>query len=183
LLLKSALIQVIERSKILRTTFIPWKRTFLQVVNSSITLPWTTITDKNLQHFLQDPSGDEMSLDGPLIRAAILNDEYLILEMHHALFDFWSSQFIIDDAVRIMKHGATTIPRRLQYNSFVAYQQAQDNVEVQAFWKEYLDSSTPTVLELGNGSTGTSFSVTHDLGTSLVDFSQKAGVGSSFSLL
>jgi acyl carrier protein len=115
----SAVEAVLARNTILRTSFLLWKKSFLQVVKPTATLPETLVKGKSLDSLLRDLSRKDMPINGPLVRAAVLDDEILVLEMHHALFDFWSSQFIIEDTIAILK-GNHTISR-LPFSSYIAY--------------------------------------------------------------
>ena len=114
---RSAMEEVLARNTILRTTFLPWKKSFLQVVNPTAILPWTNVRCQSLENFLDDMSTKEMSFDKPLIRVSVVNDEILVVEMHHALFDFWSRQFIIEDTIAILQ-GSHSISR-LPFSSYV----------------------------------------------------------------
>lgn len=169
---------VIAHNSILRTSFVPWKRTFLQVIKQEVSLPWKTLTNKTLESYMQESAGEEMSLDGLLIRAAILNGDLLILEMHHSLFDFWSSQFIFTDAISILQ-GQRPISR-MPFSAYVAYQQSQHDERARAFWKTYLESATPAILDLSSTqellNQPTPFTVTSQVRGGLSEFSSSHGI-------
>ena len=143
---KSALETVIARSSILRTTFVPWKRTFLQTVRPTISLPWKVIEDSTLESYLRASADEEMSLDEPLVRVTIVKGDLLVLGMHHALFDHWSSQNIIMDAISILQ-GQEPITRA-PFNTYIAYQQERHNEEAKSFWKGYLSAAKPSILDI-----------------------------------
>lgn len=86
-----------------------------------------------------------IALNGPLTRAAVVGDDLLILYMHHALFDFWSSQFIFLDMINILC-GKEPI-ERAPFCAYIAFQQKHHNAEARKSWKEYLQSSAPSVLD------------------------------------
>lgn len=169
---------VIAQNSILRTSFVPWKRTFLQVIKQEVSLPWKTLTNKTLESYMQESACEEMSLDGLLIRAAILNGDLLILEMHHSLFDFWSSQFIFTDAISILQ-GQRPISR-MPFSAYVAYQQSQHDERARAFWKTYLESATPAILDLSSTqellNQPTPFTVTSQVRSGLSEFSSSHGI-------
>ena len=146
---KSALESVVSRNAILRTSFKSWKRTFLQLVKPHISLPWNDFTNVSLESHRKNSAHQEMSLDGPLIRATLLRDNFLLVEMHHGLFDFWSSQFLFDDANAILQ-GRPPV-NRPSFNNYVAYQQAQHNEDAKAFWKGYLEGSVSSKVTNPNG--------------------------------
>lgn len=143
---KSALETVIARSIILRTNFVPWKRTFLQTARQSSTLPWKIMESSTLESYLEDTADQEMSLDEPLVRAAVVEGHLLVLEMHHALFDHWSSQYIFTDAISILQ-GQDLIPRA-PFNTYVAYQQKRHDDEAKTFWKDYLNAAKGSILDI-----------------------------------
>lgn len=173
---RSAMNIVLSRSNILRTIFFPWKRGFLQAVKHTATLPWTLVKGKSLPNFLRESAGIEMPLDEPLIRAAVVEDELLVLEMHHGLFDFWSSQFIIEDTIAILE-GRSIIPR-LPFSSYVAYQQRTHDDKAKDFWKSYLQSAAPTILDFTTESSRNAepLVLTSALGNGLAEYSHAHGV-------
>ncbi|KAI9654957.1 MAG: NRPS [Bathelium mastoideum] len=145
---KSALQAVVSRNAILRSSFKPFKRTFLQTVKPYVSLPWKDLSHKSLESYRNTTSAD-MAIDGPLVRATLLQDSLLLVEMHHGLFDFWSSQFIFNDANAILQ--GQTPANRASFNNYVAYQQTQHNEDAKAFWREYLENPTPSRLQNPNG--------------------------------
>lgn len=169
---------VIAQNSILRASFVPWERTFLQTINQKVSLPWKTLTNKTLESYMQESASEEMSLDGSLIRAVILNDDLLVLEMHHSLFDFWSSQFIFADAISILQ-GRRPISRT-PFSAYVAYQQSQHDEKARIFWKAYLESATPAILDLSSTTKllhqPYPFTVTSQVRAGLSEFSSSHGI-------
>lgn len=144
--IRSALEAVVARNPIFRTSFVPWKRTFLQTVKKSISLPWKVMSNSSLESYNARMADEDMELDGPLIRAAVLKDSLLVLDMHHALFDQWSSQNIFTDAISILQ-GQDPVSRS-PFSAYVAYQQSRHNDEARDFWKGYLGGATSSLLEI-----------------------------------
>lgn len=177
-LLRSAMDTAFARSSILRTTFFPWKRTFMQVVKSTANLPWTIIEGKSLDNFLNVLPRREMPIDGPLVRAAIVNKEWLILEMHHALFDFWSSQCIVEDTIATIQ-GQAVVPRQ-PFSTYVEWQQRRHDDDAQKFWKNYLQASPTSHLDfkknIDSDWNSESFVLTQNLGSHVANFSHNHGV-------
>lgn len=175
---QAAIEAVVAQNSILRTSFVPWKRTFLQTIKHRVSLPWKTLTNKTLESYMQESACEEMSLDDSLIRAAILNDDVLVLEMHHSLFDFWSSQFIFTDAISILQ-GQQPISR-MPFSTYVAYQQSQHDVEARIFWKTYLESATPAILDLSSTkdllNQPTSFNLISQVRAGLSEYSSSHGI-------
>ena len=144
--IRSALEAVMARNPIFRTSFVPWKRTFLQTVKRSISLPWKVMSNSSLEAYNARMANGDMPLDGPLVRAAVLKDNLLVLDMHHALFDQWSSQFIFADAIAILQDQEPV--SRSPFSTYVAYQQSRHDEEAKDFWKEYLGGATPSLLDI-----------------------------------
>ena len=167
---KAALDHVVQKSPILRTAFKPWKRSFLQMVNKSVVPPWRAIPNGDLATVLNQLRSHQMELDGPMVRATVLSSEYLIVEMHHSIFDYWSSQFIFADMVASLK-GEPPI-ERAPFNGYVAYQQtrARDRA-THSYWQKFLNSASETVLELSStDNSGGSFHTTTALGDTLTSY-------------
>ncbi|KFY40715.1 hypothetical protein V494_03345 [Pseudogymnoascus sp. VKM F-4513 (FW-928)] len=144
-----AMNEVLARSSILRTVFFPHKRSFIQAVKKTARIPWKSIKGASLDSVMRDSSREEMPLDEPLIRVTVIDEEILLLEMHHSLFDFWSSQFIIHDTISVLQ-GKLTVPR-LPFSLYVAFQKRAHDEKAKEFWRGYLQSSTPTIVDLGIG--------------------------------
>lgn len=141
---KSALEQIISRNAILRSVFLPWKRTYIQAVKRQAQLEWATRSDISLQSLSNYPIRNMTLDEGPLIRAEVLNHQLLILEMHHALFDFWSGQFLLEDANAILsgQHPVNRTP----FNAYVDWQAKQRTPKTANFWRQYLEGAKPSNL-------------------------------------
>ncbi|KAI0165441.1 hypothetical protein GGR52DRAFT_575533 [Hypoxylon sp. FL1284] len=169
--IKEVLNLVVQKSPILRTTFKPWKRSFVQTVKKFINVPWKTMSG-DLNTALKKLQGQPLEIGGPMLRATVLGSDTLILEMHHSLFDYWSSQFVFADMVAILK-GNDAISRA-PFSPYVAYQQnrTKDPADKE-FWQKYLGSAAETTLELpGTNADGESFALNADLGDALHKYSQ-----------
>ncbi|KAI0517458.1 hypothetical protein F5B22DRAFT_603044 [Xylaria bambusicola] len=168
--LKNALEVVVQKNQILRTSFKPWKRSFLQMVHKSVQVPWTSLGEGDLATTLEQLQSRHMELSGPLIRATTLGGRYFILEMHHSLFDYWSSQFVFVDMVSLLK--TQTSIDRVPFSTYVSFQQARaKHVDTQNFWKKYLASARDTIIEYPEGKPGSQrLQITADLGESLSEY-------------
>lgn len=185
--LRSAIQQVVQKRPMLRSTFKPWKKSFIQIVHSSLEVPWKTVANRDLEDVLRDARNSApMELDEPQIRATFLQPGFLIMEMHHSLFDFWSSQFVFADVDSLLR-GRDPI-NRAPFSAYVAYQmtnQNQSGVNGEALhWKQYLQSAPVSVLELpvarptthGDPSSAQGVVLKADLGSTLTEASQVMGV-------
>lgn len=172
---KLAMNKVLARSSMLRTVFFPHKRSFIQAVKKTAEIPWENISGVSLDSVMRDSGREGMPLDEPLIRVTVIDEEVLLLEMHHSLFDFWSSQFVIQDTIAVLQ-GKSTIPR-LPFNSYVAFQKRTHDDKSKEFWKGYLQSATPTVIDLGISAQGTEpFVLKSTIADGLAEYSHNYGV-------
>jgi hypothetical protein len=144
--LRAALGQVVRRSSILRTTFKSWKRSFIQIVRKQVEPAWHTIKKQRLATALAHLGKQHMDvIGGSLIRATMIGEEYLVLEMHHSLFDFWSSQFVFADMAALLCNQEPS--PRTPFSAYVAYQQTLVNdLTAKHFWQEYLKGASETLL-------------------------------------
>ena len=143
--LKAAFISVIGRSALLRTSYVPHKASFVQAVNKSIELPWQEVK-ADIRSFMTSPVQNFDDITAPLLRLVVLNGKVLVVDIHHALFDFWSNRFLFDD-VNATLLGKTPLPRA-PFNSYVRYQRQQHNDSTRAFWEGYLRGVRNTELTL-----------------------------------
>lgn len=172
---QAAIETIIAKNSILRTTFRPFKRSFVQIVNKYVPLSWKLVRGKSLSKFLEESKQQGMAIDEPLIRGTVLNEELLVLEMHHALFDFWSSQFVLADAIAVLE-GKTPISR-LPFSTYVAYQQSAHDKLAKDFWKSYLGQAPPTILDIPKAAESEEpFVLEADLGGSLSELTDSHGV-------
>ncbi|KAF4539078.1 putative nonribosomal peptide synthase [Lasiodiplodia theobromae] len=132
------------------------KRSFVQSVRKSVNLPWKEYRGVTLERAIEDLKEDPLELDGPLVRATVLDDSLLVLEMHHCLFDFWSS------------------------NAYVAFNRAYASEPApRAFWQEYLAGASETVVDLPPATSEDSeepFVLRADMGDALQRLSSATGV-------
>ncbi|KFY02325.1 hypothetical protein O988_02217 [Pseudogymnoascus sp. VKM F-3808] len=172
---QSAMNEVLAHSSILRTIFFPHKRSFVQAVKKSAEIPWTVVKGASLDSVMRESSKEEMPLDESLIRVTVIDEEVLLLEMHHSLFDFWSSQFVIQDTMAVLQ-GKSMISR-LPFSSYVAFQQRTHDEKAKEFWRGYLQSATATVVDLGVSAQATEpFVLKSTIGNGLAEYNQNYGI-------
>ena len=172
---RSVLNYVVQKSPILRTTFRPWKRSFIQLVHRDVTVPWQAMRRADLQATLKQLEKRPMGMDGPLVRATVLDSLYLILEMHHSLFDFWSSQFAFADMDTLLRGGE--LEHRAPFNTYVSYQQIlSQGPLVDTYWQKHLQNAPETVLQILNSGKAGKMVVSKDLGETLVNYCVSSGV-------
>ncbi|CAG8059418.1 hypothetical protein PENNAL_c0003G08185 [Penicillium nalgiovense] len=134
---------VLESSDILRTSFKAQGRSLLQVVRNDIALPWVEYTE-DIGEYLARDKQQPFSLSGPLFRVAIISGQVLVVTMHHALFDYWSHRFVYQDVADVYL-GLQLRPRP-QFKHFVYHNATTSAVEHDRFWRTYLTSTEPSVI-------------------------------------
>ncbi|PKX88642.1 putative nonribosomal peptide synthase [Aspergillus novofumigatus IBT 16806] len=127
----------------LRTTFVPKGTTFLQVVKKSADLPWET-SDMDLTEYMQKQTSKAMFPGELWWNAAALPNNVLVITAHHALFDFWSNEFLAQDLTSVLQR--TPRIQRRGFRPYVEYLQQHDPDAMQKFWQEYLAGALPSRL-------------------------------------
>ncbi|KAJ7769954.1 hypothetical protein B0H16DRAFT_1776921 [Mycena metata] len=147
--LRNALEEVFRRDPILRTTFFPSGTSILQgMLPVSTVLPWTTVApSSSLEEYKAQDAEDGVHLGSPFWRVAHFPAlQILVISSHHALFDFWSNSFAIDDAASI--YAGNRPIERPPYTAFIHHLQTADRDESTAFWTQYLQNASPSHLNV-----------------------------------
>jgi amino acid adenylation domain-containing protein len=131
-----------ESFPILRTSIIYSNGTLLQVVRSK-GIQWQEAG--NLQTHLTNDHNCPMALGELLSRFAMAQDsepgtEYFVLTIHHAVYDGWSIQLVLDEVVRIY-HGSKPEPRP-GFDLFLKYLAQLDQIKSEQFWHSQLQGCT-----------------------------------------
>ncbi|KAM3532778.1 hypothetical protein MY4038_003955 [Beauveria bassiana] len=129
---------LMESQPLLRTTFIPRGTSFVQVIKKTAMLP-LIITDLDAETYIRDTTTHIMRAGELWWQAAILPGQVLVITSHHALFDYWSNQFIPQDLSSILVGGAPVM--RGKFSSYVKHLQSQDVAAAKDFWKSHLDGA------------------------------------------
>ncbi|PYI02181.1 nonribosomal peptide synthase [Aspergillus sclerotiicarbonarius CBS 121057] len=140
---KNALMSLMKSEMFLRSTFVPDGVSFMQVVQKTADIPWET-SQMDLKAYMQEQISQPMQAGGLWWRAAALPGKMLVITIHHALFDFWSSEFLPEDLTSLLL-GGTPVQRPV-FSRYAEYLQQHDEVAMQKFWKGYLDGAVPTRL-------------------------------------
>ena len=161
--LKLAFLIQYSRSDILRTTFVATEAGLMQVVRSDMSLPWKEINSTSLAEFKQEDLRAGVDLGKAFFRVAIMDAATLVVTMHHALFDFWSSTFLYEDVSQLYKGLLPDL--RPPFKNFVRIVQKTEPEESKSFWKEHLSEAPRTILSFAPGSEKTNVTRTfsHDL--------------------
>lgn len=141
--LKLAFQVVFSSSEILRTTFTSSDAGILQIVRNDFALPWKH-ADMSLADFKSEDKQRSVRFEEPFVRFTVVNQQLLVVSMHHSLFDFWSHDFLYEDVARLYL-GLMPIERP-SFGLFVRYLQQQSPDSAHQFWREYLEHAEPSVI-------------------------------------
>lgn len=143
---RKAWASTIQQSPMLRTRlFMTDSVRALQVVVSQLP-PCQDFSD--LSSYLKRDLEEPMLWGEPLFRYAIsmTSDQktYLVVTMHHALFDGWTLGLIFDRVKQNFEESL--VLSKTPFNHFVKYVQELSPDRMDDFWKEQLDDSGATVF-------------------------------------
>ncbi len=141
--LQDAIQKVFRQSDILRTTFIPHGRSYIQVVRTDMKLHWK-VSSNRLTQYQKSGEDKDIAIGQPLFNVAFVQERYLVVSMHHSLFDFWSHRFFYQD-VSANFFGESPVERP-PFKRFVKHVLSADKKAMDAFWKDYLTGAGRTVL-------------------------------------
>ncbi|KAG5960273.1 NRPS protein [Claviceps arundinis] len=132
---------VVHATPILRTRLVQHQTLGVIQIVLSDHVHWIDATD--LDEYLHTDRKQIMVLGQPLSRHAIVKDvgtrTWFVWTVHHALFDSWSMNFIID-AVSRAYHGGDRLGETTgtQFSRFIRYIQLQDDMKTVDFWRQSL---------------------------------------------
>lgn len=100
---------------------------------------WTETSD--LQAYLEHDKSLLMRLGDPLARYAIVHDSvrkkrYLVLTLHHSLYDGWSAQRMLAMVERAYQGISPGQPQ--DFRIFIKYLKDNNNQQAEKFWKSHL---------------------------------------------
>ncbi|KAK3356396.1 hypothetical protein B0T25DRAFT_589035 [Lasiosphaeria hispida] len=139
---RDALEKLSKELPLLRSTFVPNKTSFLQVIRKSVTLSWEEMDISADEYSSRDKQ--VMESGGNFVFFATLRSQVLAVTMHHALLDYWSGSFLIDDLVTTLRNKPL-IPRP-SYANFVHHVKQQNHNEPHSFWAKTLEGALPCLL-------------------------------------
>ncbi|KAJ4300033.1 hypothetical protein N0V90_005282 [Kalmusia sp. IMI 367209] len=131
--------EMFQRAAILRTRIIvdEMNDRLLQVVLDE-QMKWTMASD--LSNYLVSDRNQAMTIGKPLARFALISEvtgsEWLVLTVHHALYDGWSLPLMIDQASKI--YQGRKLEPCLSFNRFIQYVISQDNNSATEYWQSSL---------------------------------------------
>ncbi|KAJ5668857.1 hypothetical protein N7462_009927 [Penicillium macrosclerotiorum] len=142
--LKEAWNIVIKDSAILRTRVVEFKdHGFMQVITSEA--PQWQSCNSSLDQFLEKDQKVPMSVNMPLSRYSIICDDvshktYFVWTVHHAIYDGWSTDLIIEHAKNAYKNIET--PRPANFKHFIQYLVDPARESSKDYWRMQLQGAT-----------------------------------------
>jgi len=159
---------VIHHHEVLRTTFTEVNGQPIQVINSESKFSLEDIDLSQIDPELREAKAQLISkteinrsfdiVDGPLIRGVLLrmsvNDNILLITMHHIISDGWSTSIFIKEVSTVYENELTgkkkaVEPLTIQYADFANWQREwlQGSVldKQMAYWKSYLGGELPVL--------------------------------------
>ncbi|KAJ3219896.1 hypothetical protein HDU67_008425 [Dinochytrium kinnereticum] len=162
---------VISSNQILRTSFFPLDSSFAQVVHTQSFIIRKSV-DTSLKAAIES-AAREIDLSDwrrpPLIltEVRIQDKNYLILTLHHALYDGFSLSMILDDVAKTYANEHVSRPQFQELSNHIT---SRSQSESEKYWttllKDHVESEFP-VLSLPTGSSESLFSVELKANTSL----------------
>ena len=141
--LREAMEVVFKRSDILRSTFLPHGKSYLQIVRNDMKLPWSTTSSK-IESYKETVRKAGITPGQPLFSFSLIKERYLLESVHHSLFDFWSHRFIYQDVAAV--YFGRSVMERPPFKRFVKCVLGKDTASAQSFWQEHLKNASRTIL-------------------------------------
>ncbi|MGW9001802.1 condensation domain-containing protein, partial [Streptomyces koyangensis] len=154
-LLKDALMKVIQRHDILRSTFEIKKGKLCQIVHTDVQLPFSIhqpIREEEIEHFIQNAIQPFHFTEPPLMRfilAPIIGQGTLFFfDMHHIISDGVSLGLIVQELATF--YNGNNLPSiSLQYHDYTQWHQRHITdarfIKQQSFWQEVFRSELPSL--------------------------------------
>ena len=142
---KRAFTALIKKNPFLRSIFTVSGRTYLQLIYKQIDMPWEVLP-LSLKEYQASYVPHQFALGEPMFRVTQLQSQELVIHIHHALFDYWSSRFMFDDISALISNRQPL--KRPSYAQFSSFTARNDASKAGAFWKSYLQEAQPTILQM-----------------------------------
>lgn len=142
--LKAAWDSVIKESPILRTRVVEFKdHGFLQVITSE--LPSWQTSNSTLEEFLEKDQRTPMTINMPLSRYSFVFDDltnkiYFVWTVHHAVYDGWSTDLIVEHASNAYQGLSTSRPA--EFKHFIKYLVDPARESSKDYWRVQLQGAT-----------------------------------------
>lgn len=150
-----ALDEVVARNDVLRTRIVDCEDAGLMqvVVGKGIAQPVHRTADTDLDNFLEWNGSIKTGFGTPLVRFAIVGDggdiPRLVTTMHHVIYDFHVTEYLIADTWSI--YQGTETEAYAPFKDFVSYCNKMDTKEAAGFWKSRFRSGASIFPSLPPG--------------------------------
>jgi hypothetical protein len=131
---------VVKRHRLLSSHILSTSEGFYQVIEDDSVGELRTVNQRFRQFLHEDLERGFGEDSSSLSRVTVVTDHdrrYVVLTLHHCVYDGWTLGFLIDDWVEATA-GREVRPTG-SFVDFVRYHQGQDFQGVQNYWKEYLE--------------------------------------------
>ncbi|KAH7074756.1 hypothetical protein BKA63DRAFT_596436 [Paraphoma chrysanthemicola] len=146
---KGAWAKVIQKEAVLRTRIVSTSSSNLQVITKQ-PVTWQYATD--IGAYLIKDEGTAFQYGEPLMRLAIVDNEYFVWTAQHAIYDGWSIGLLFEKVAQVY-HGEE-IDSSTPFRNFIAHITQISEADNIAFWKKQFvaSGSFPTNYpEVGRG--------------------------------
>ena len=141
--LKLAMSEAFVKNDMLRSTFVVSESSMYRVVRHDLILPWKECS-ASLNEFCRKDLQEGIELGQAFIRVAILNKSTLVVSLHHALFDYWSSLLSLNSTADCYDKLQPQI-----HPTLGLYQSSQNTVDedcTRDFWQRHLSDAKSSIL-------------------------------------
>ncbi|KAJ3084645.1 hypothetical protein HK102_000591 [Quaeritorhiza haematococci] len=153
--LRAAIVSVVARNSILRTSFVSTPEGFYQVVSQDAHDPWTVTIevpdeefDETLHNYLEEDKELGFRItDKNLLRVAVIRTHptpthTIIATIHHALFDGWSVPIILSD----LSAACQNVEMRSKdaFKAYVKHLLSHTPSDTEQFWRDTLGAISPS---------------------------------------
>ncbi|KAJ3268000.1 hypothetical protein HDV01_003609 [Terramyces sp. JEL0728] len=136
--MKYALRIVTNAHDILRTRFVSTSEGIYQVLQDSVDIEIITASD--LKEYCESDMLRGFTLEDKLwFRLCVVNGNVAVLTIHHALYDGWCLNKIVNQIFDA--YCGSKITRSVPYKRVIEYNMGQNIKDSEAFWLQYLNSA------------------------------------------
>jgi aryl carrier-like protein len=160
--LRSAFVTAMERHSVLRTVFVPFQKTFLQVVLRHVDLKVHEISTEEdpkvaIQPICRADAMNPVPFGKPTLQLFMITGRdrlSISLRMNHAQYDGMSVFLMLEEVAALYAGSTSPPPYRLDYPDFIAHRVQRTTPATFQFWRELLQGSSMTYLVQNDNATG-----------------------------
>jgi amino acid adenylation domain-containing protein len=160
--LQSAFVATIERHPVLRTIFVPFQQTFVQVVLRHVDLAVEDIsTDEDPKDALQSICRADAESPPPFGKPTLFlfvvtgrGRQSISLRMNHAHYDGMTIYLMMQEVAARYADSKSVFPYSLTHPDFVAHRVQRITPATHQFWRDLLQDSSMTYLDENDNGMG-----------------------------